>query len=41
MMAQLRYYYRSPLLDNLPEKKAIALFAELQWIREQEAKQQQ
>lgn len=38
MFALLRYHYRDPDIHERPQKQVLQLFAELQWVREQEAR---
>jgi hypothetical protein len=37
MLAQIRYYYKIDP-DNLSDDKIINLFAQLEWVRQEEAK---
>jgi hypothetical protein len=38
MYAQVRFYYKIPNAEDLPDERLIKLFAELQWVRQEEAK---
>lgn len=38
MYALLRYHYRDPDIHRRPTKELLRLFAELEWVRQEEAK---